>query len=124
MHTVVLVPNQMVTENHSIDYADLIVRVQARIVSAAWAHRKANGWLVMNVGERVSAGSPELVVDDPLVWRVPLRWTSSTRGVLAEPIAQLCVDATTGEILDEQDKIREICDSVEHSARTLQGSIN
>jgi hypothetical protein len=124
MQAVVLVPSHNVTENRSIDYADLIVRVQARIVSAAWARRKANGWLVMNVGERVSAGIPELVLDDPLVWRVPLRWTSSTRGVLAGHIGELCVDAITGEILGEKDKIREICDSVEHSARTLQSSIN
>jgi hypothetical protein len=58
------------------DYADIVLHVRARILSAVRARRKANGWLAMEGGDRLLAGDPELVIDEHLRWRVPVHWTS------------------------------------------------
>src|SRR3954447_22081888 len=84
------------------DYADIVLHVSARILSAVRARRRANGWLAMEAGDRLLAGDPELVIDEHLRWRVPVHWTSPTKGILVERVYDLVLDAATGEVLDEQ----------------------
>jgi hypothetical protein len=104
------------------DYADIVLHVTARILSAVRARRKANGWLALEAGDRLLAGIPELVIDEQLRWRVPVHWTSPTKGVLAERIYDLMMDAVTGEVPDPQAQIDEIQRRVADAARSLRGT--
>jgi hypothetical protein len=101
------------------DYADIVLHVHARIISSARARRKANGWLAMEAGDRLLAGEPELVIDEQLRWRVPVHWTSPTKGVLAERVCDLLLDAVTGNVLDSQSQLQMILRRVEDAARSL-----
>ncbi len=104
------------------DYADIVVHVSARILSAVRARRKANGWLAMEAGDRLLAGDPELVIDEHLRWRVPVHWTSPTKGILAERVYDLMMDAVTGEVPDEQAQIKKIQRRVKNAARSLRST--
>ncbi len=104
---------------NSVDYTQVIVQVDARVVSAVRARRRVNGWLCLDVGDRVLAGEPELLIANPLCWRVPIDWTSPTTGTLAERVCDVLVDAVSGEILEPDKKRVEITHSVERAARTL-----
>jgi hypothetical protein len=104
------------------DYADIVLHVNARILSAARVRRKANGWLAMEAGDRLLAGEPELVIDEQLRWRVPIHWTSPTRGILAEHVYDLMIDAVTGEVPNQQLQIQEIQRRVDDAARSLRST--
>ena len=106
------------------DYTQLTVHVHARIISAARARQIANGWLLWNMGERIAVGEPELILDEKIVWRFPLRWTSSKQGVLADLTIGLCVDALSGEILATESTSAEIHHRVQSVARTVQITTN
>ncbi|MFN8494589.1 MAG: hypothetical protein U0350_43715 [Caldilineaceae bacterium] len=108
----------------SSEFAQVTVHVDARIISAMRARQVANGWLLWNIGERVAVGAPELIVDQRLVWRFPLRWTSSKEGVLADLIAELRLDALSGEVLETDQKIAEIQQRVHSVARALQAAVS
>ena len=102
------------------DYADIVLHVSARVISAARSRRKANGWLAMEAGDRLVAGEPELVIDEQLRWRVPVHWTSPTKGALVERVCDLLLDAVTGEVLDPQAQLQLIVRRVEDAARSLR----
>lgn len=104
----------------SLEFAQVTVHVEARIISATRARHLANGWLLWNIGERIAVGTPELILDQKLVWRFPLRWTSSRQGVLADLVADLHLDALSGEVLETEAKIEEIHQRVHSVARPLQ----
>lgn len=104
------------------DYADIVLHVNARILSATRVRRKANGWLAMEAGDRLLAGEPELVIDEQLRWRVPVHWTSPTKGILAEHICELLIDAVTGEVPNQQSQIQEIQRRVDDAARSLRST--
>jgi hypothetical protein len=104
------------------EHAEVIVHVHARIVTADKARRKVNGWLCLEVGDRMLAGDPELVVGDQLVWRVPLLWTSPTQGVLAQTVGPILVDALTGEILAGPSTAQEIQQRVAAFAHSLRSA--
>lgn len=103
-------------------FTEVIVHINARIVSATQVRRKVNGWLVLEVGDRLLAGEPELLLGERLVWRVPVRWTSPTQGVLARTEISLLVDAATGEILADPSTAQEIQQHVAALARTLRAA--
>jgi hypothetical protein len=88
----------------STDKADRLqisVHVQAEVLSAEVARRRANVWLLENIGNLLRAEAPELVLGDRLVWRVDVMLTSPSRG-RAGVIGRLEIDATSGEILAEE----------------------
>jgi hypothetical protein len=104
------------------EHTEVIVHIQARIVAAGLARRKVNGWLVMEVGDRLLAGEPELLVDDRLVWRVPVEWTSPTKGVLAQQVGQVLVDAVSGELIPNSPTPQEIERRVTALARSFRAA--
>lgn len=83
------------------------VHVQAEVLSAEIARRRANLWLLENAGNLLRAESPELVLGDQLVWRVDVVLTSPTRGHVGR-VGRLEIDATTGEALADQELAQEI----------------
>jgi hypothetical protein len=122
MSVLILSPN-VTSDMPDADYADIVLHVSARIMSATRARRKTNGWLCLEVGDRMLAGDPELVIGEQLLWRVPVQWTSPTHGRLAEHVCDLLVDATTGEVLDQASQIQVIQRRVEHAAHSLRSTV-
>ena len=89
-------------------YTDVVIPVSARVVTAEQARRTVNGWLCMEVGDRMLAGEPELLVGEQLLWRVPVAWTSPTLGVFMPNISYVMVDASTGAAFTNPELAREL----------------
>jgi hypothetical protein len=66
-------------------------------ISADIARQRANRFLIMNLGDQLSAGSPELVVGERLFWRMPVNLTLSQGGNLGR-VGDIQVDAQTGDV--------------------------
>ena len=74
------------------------IEVTAQInVSAFVARQKANRFLILQAGDQLCAGEPELVVGATVCWRVPVQYAPSRRGVLGV-VGHLTIDADTGEV--------------------------
>ena len=117
--TVVLSSTQITKPGADDDQAEVLVHVHAHIVAPAKARRKVNGWLCLEVGDRMLAGEPELIVGEKLIWRMPVQWTSPTQGVLIQDVGQVMIDAVTGEIVSSQETIQEIQQRVAAFAHSL-----
>jgi hypothetical protein len=83
------------------------VHIQAEVLSAETARRRANVWLLENVGNLLRAESPELVLSDRLVWRMDIVLTSPSRGRVGR-VGRLELEATTGDILADETLAQEI----------------
>ena len=83
------------------------VYVQAEVLSAEAVRRRANVWLLENVGNLLRAESPELVLGEQLTWRVDVVLTSPTRGHIGR-VGRLEIDATAGAVLADKSTIQEI----------------
>jgi hypothetical protein len=119
----VILPSAQATNGAADDeHTEVIVHVHARIVASIRARRKVNGWLCLEVGDRMLAGEPELIVGDQLIWRVPVQWTSPTQGVLAWSVGQVMVDAVTGEILAGLPTAQEIQQRVAGLAHSIRSA--
>lgn len=66
-------------------------------VSAEVARQRANRFLIMNLGDQLYAGTPELVIGEQLSWRVPVHLALSRGGYLGK-IGDLRIDAQTGDL--------------------------
>jgi len=74
------------------------IEISARVnISAFVARQRANSFLIMEAGDQLWAGEPELVVGPTLCWRVPVGYTPSRSGFLGV-VGHLLVNAETGEI--------------------------
>ncbi len=78
------------------------VHIQAEVLSAEAARRRANVWLLENVGNLLRAESPELVLDEQLIWRVDIVLTSPAQGEVGL-VGRLELDATTGKSISRRD---------------------
>lgn len=88
------------------------VHIQADVLDAEIARRKANVWLLENAGNLLGATTPELVLGERLRWRYDI--------VLSEPdltspgqgkslrVGQIVLDAVTGEVLEADRLIEEL----------------
>jgi len=90
----------------TIDSAKMMVKIhlETEVISAEVARRKANVWLLENVGNLLRAESPELIVGEPLVWRVDIVLTSPTKGWVGR-LGRLEMNATTADILTDCDSL-------------------
>ncbi|NJM39308.1 MAG: hypothetical protein HC853_00345 [Anaerolineae bacterium] len=120
MTEVVFLPDSETQERDpAITHESVLIHVNAVIVSASSVRRSINGWLLWEVGERLSAGSPELIVGSDLLWRIPVRWTSPTQGVLAERVCDVYANAADASLINADAKKQEIHEQVERYARAL-----
>ena len=67
-------------------------------IDAKTARRKVTGWAVSEVSNMLIAGEPQLLIGNLPVWRVPVMFCSTYKGVLGE-VARIDVNAFTGELL-------------------------
>jgi hypothetical protein len=98
------------SQDHHVKVA---IHIEAEVLDAEVARRKASEWLLDNVGNLLGATMPELlVVDEHLFWRFDV-----ILGVpnLAQPgsgalykVGQISLDATTGAIENPDDLIQEL----------------
>ena len=120
MTEVVFLPEPETQERDpAVTRESISIHVNAVIVSATSVRRSVNGWLLWEVGERLSAGSPELVVGSELLWRIPVRWTSPAKGILAERVCEIYANASDASLINPDAKKQEIHEQVERYARTL-----
>ena len=66
-------------------------------VTAVAARQKANRYLLMNLGDQLHAGEPELMIGERLWWRVPVLLSLSQGGYLGK-VGELQVDAQSGAV--------------------------
>jgi hypothetical protein len=93
---------------------DIQISVVAKVdIDAKTARRRATAWLVSEVGNMLIGGTPQLVISQQTVWRVPVILTSSSVGTVGQ-VGVLDVDATSGEALVSQELRKQISYSVEH----------
>lgn len=76
-------------------------------VTANDARELADEFLLMEVGDLLSAGEPSLRVGDQLTWEVPILLSNAARGVLGE-VGRLLVDTETGEIRFTDEERQEV----------------
>lgn len=87
------------------------VHIEADVLPAEVIRRKANVWLLTNVGNLLGAENPELIIKDKLMWRVDVVLTSPTRGYVGK--VGLVLDATTGVVLPTANLIDELTANAE-----------
>ena len=74
------------------------IEISAEInISAYVARQKANRFLILHVGDQLCAGEPELAVGPRLLWRIPVQYSPSRRGMLGI-VGHLLIDAESGEV--------------------------
>jgi hypothetical protein len=94
--------------NVPVAISDLVPPVGSRIViqvavsadfniSAEVARQRANRFLIMNLGDQLYAGAPELLIGEQLAWRVPVHLALSRGGYLGK-VGDLRIDAQTGDL--------------------------
>lgn len=88
---------------------NLIPRPTDEIVPATAARRAANKWLLLHMGDLLSAGEPTLVPEDPLVWRVPVVVHYERKGVAAS----VRVNAPTGDVMADEETVPMLRQTVE-----------
>lgn len=91
------------------------VHIEADVLPAEVVRRKANVWLLTNVGNLLGAENPELMIKDKLMWRVDVVLTSPTRGHIGK-VGNLCLDATTGDVVLTTNLIDELIANAEKFA--------
>jgi len=99
---------------------DITVHVSTKLnVTQVAARRKVNVFLLNEIGTGLGSDIPTLVVhNDRLCWRVPVILALAPRGRLGQ-VGQIDVDAQTGEVLADDQLIRDV---TEHAQRLAAGS--
>lgn len=74
------------------------IEVQSLVnVSGYIARQKANRFLVLQAGDQLCAGEPQLAIGPALSWRIPVQYAPSRKGNLGI-VGHLMVSADTGEV--------------------------
>jgi len=74
------------------------------------ARQRANRFLIMQAGDQLAAGQPDLYVADTFYWRVPIQFAPSRQGTLGV-VGHLLINAQTGDVrLDDNLTIAELLD--------------
>ena len=99
---------------------DITVHVSAALnVTQVAARRKVNVFVLDEIGTGLGGDTPLLILHkDRLCWRVPVILSLVPHGRLGQ-VGQIDVDAQTGEILADDELIRDIAN---HAERLVAGS--
>jgi len=82
-------------------------------ISADVARQRANRFLIMNLGDQLYAGVPELIISEHLAWRVPVHLALSRGGYLGK-VGELRIDAQNGDIaLEPPQTLAQLADQAE-----------
>jgi len=87
------------TQVPTVSHVSVKIEVQTTLnVSAYVARQKANRFLIMQAGDQLCAGEPELVIGSVMYWRVPVVYAPGQQGNLGT-VGQVLVNTETGEVL-------------------------
>ena len=106
--TTMIVPTTL--DNNTAMLID--VQVKAEVIAAEIARRKATVFLGMNVGNLLRAENPELLLGDPLVWRMDVKLTSPRLGTI-QSIGRIYVNAVSGSIRNQQYLIEQLTSNLD-----------
>lgn len=85
-------------------------------VTAYTAKRKANVFVLNRIGTGLFGAEPQLVVTDKVIcWRVPIFLSTASQGRQGQ-VGQIDIDAQTGEVLADDNTLKEIADHAERLA--------
>ena len=74
------------------------IKVTADInISAYAAKQKVNGFVLSELSYMMHAGDPKLVVDEHILWQVPVILSQTSRGDVGE-VGTIDVDVETGQL--------------------------
>jgi hypothetical protein len=79
------------------------------------ARQKVTRFVVTEISTQLLGDTPELVVGERLCWLVPVLLTSPARGVVGK-VGEIAVDATTGEVLVDDDTVRRMTEDAHRLA--------
>jgi len=101
-------------------HVDITVHVSARLnVTQVAARRQVNVFVLNEIGTGLGSGTPRLIAQgDRLCWRVPVILALPPKGRIGQ-VGEIDIDAQTGEILADDQLIRDITD---HAERLVAGS--
>lgn len=109
----------IILERYSIpETGNFEIRQQVTLtISAEQARRLVNRFLLMEVSTMLAAETPDLVISERTIWRVPV-WIGFLHQGRFE-VGTLDVDAQTGAILDQDESIAAIRVRATEIAATL-----
>jgi hypothetical protein len=84
-------------------------------ITAFVARQKVTRFVVMEISTQLLGETPELSVGERLCWSVPVVLTSPARGIVG-PVGTIAVDATTGELLVDEECVRRMADDARRLA--------
>lgn len=87
-------------------------------IPAVVARRQVNVFVCSSISSSMGGGTPELVVGERLVWRVPVLLTFPAHGTIGTA-GTIDVDAETGDLLTTPSLIEEITRNAETLAARL-----
>jgi hypothetical protein len=91
-------------------------------IDANTARRRATGWLISEVGNKLKAGTGQLVITNQAVWRMPALLTSSKIGTVGQ-VGTVDVDAATGKLLVNDELREKILNNAKHLVSITYPSI-
>lgn len=92
------------------------IEVTAQVnITAFVARQKVTRFVVTEISTQLLGEAPELSVGERLCWSVPVVLTSPARGVVGT-VGAIAVDATTGELLVDEETVRRMADDVRRLA--------
>ena len=87
------------TQVPTVSHVSVKIEVQTTLnVSAYVARQKANRFLIVQAGDQLCAGEPELAIGSVMYWRVPVLYAPGDRGNLGT-VGQVLVNTETGEVV-------------------------
>ena len=84
-------------------------------VTAFSARQKVNRFVIDEISTQLLGETPELHVGERLCWSVPVVLTSPARGVVGK-VADILVDASTGELLVDDETVGRLTDDARRLA--------
>jgi hypothetical protein len=95
---------------------DIHIHISAPVnITPFVARQKVAAFVLSEVSTQLLADTPVLNVGERLCWSVPVVLTSPARGVLGK-VGEVLVDATTGELLVDEDLVRRMTDDARRVA--------
>jgi hypothetical protein len=79
------------------------------------ARQTVNALVVTEISTQLRSEPPDLVVGESLRWSVPVVLVSPVRGVIGK-VGEILVDATTGELLVDEETVRRMTEDVRRLA--------
>jgi hypothetical protein len=95
---------------------DIHVHVTATVnITPFVARQKVTGFVIMEISSQLRGEQPELIVGERLCWSVPVVLGFPDRGIIGK-VGEIQVDATTGELLVDDETVRRITEDARRLA--------